>query len=608
VGLDIQGDGGVHRYAAGTLSVDSCQAEGGPVPPPCPSLGDNWLFGLLPCGLRSPCGINLCGKGDSGSNHIKRYAKGLKKAAEQRIPLGSYLWSVATGDFNSDGNVDLAMSNNIGAFVTVLLGKGDGTFQPQVRYDATESNGIVAADFSNDGMPDLAIAGHLIGEQLNVLINEGNGVFSSPVGSGVLMQPAEIRGADFNNDGKMDIVAPDRVSGSGMFDVGETVSVFLGKGDGTFNDGVKYGCAKAPGPVITRDLNSDGKVDIAVGGVTGLDGYGRVSVLLGKGNGTFDPEVRYNVGYNPSAMACADLNSDGNVDLAVCNFYWPDDISYLSLSVLMGRGDGTFDPEMRYELGEGDARSVTSLDWNLDGKMDLAIPRIHTPQGENDGLLILLGNGDGAFLGQLEYTVGDFPTGVASSDLNKDGKSDLVVVNHDSFDLSIFLNDNDPDKPITVTPPPVTATPTPRPPLEVNVSSKEVPAGDSFQMGIQVNQEIRDGVRYDGYVAVILQNGRKYTRQSCGKWAKGVKPMVENVGVIKPLQKTLLNLPKVPLKRVGTYKFIAAFVPHGRKPSPANAVYMDIEEVVVVSNGQVSPAAHTEKDATFLSLLYARLF
>jgi hypothetical protein len=139
------------------------------------------------------------------------------------------------------------------------------------------------------------------------------------------------------------------------------VSVLLGKGDGTLQAAVNYAAGSGPFSVGVGDLNSDGKLDLAVANY----GSNNVSVFLGNGDGTFQTAVNYGAGLSPYSVTVGDFNGDGKVDLAVAN-----DGSN-NVSVLLGRGDGTFQAAANYGAGSSPV-SIAVGDFNRDGKPDLA--------------------------------------------------------------------------------------------------------------------------------------------------------------------------------------------------------------------------------------------
>src|SRR5271170_3639957 len=139
--------------------------------------------------------------------------------------------------------------------------------------------------------------------------------------------------ADLNNDGKLDIVTANFNSG--------TISVLLGNGNGTFKTQVTYPVGNGPDSVAVADFNGDGIPDLVVAN----EHSGTVSILLGNGNGTFQKAITYNAGVYPSSVAVGDFNGDTHADIVVVNQYNATEVTYgNTLTVLLGNGNGTFQP------------------------------------------------------------------------------------------------------------------------------------------------------------------------------------------------------------------------------------------------------------------------
>ena len=331
--------------------------------------------------------------------------------------------SLVTGDFNGDGRTDLANSGDSG--VSVLLGNGDGTFR--IGPSSGVSGFLAAGDFNGDGRTDLAEADYT-SIDVSVLLSNGNGTFGTqttyPVGSG----PRDVVAGDFNGDGRTDLATVANFTGD--------VSVLLGNGDGTFQPEATYAVGSAPEALVAGDFNGDGRIDLAVAT------YAGVSVLLGNGDGTFQPAVQYTAGTSPVAIVAGDFNGDGITDLAVADegnlFFGVGDPG--EVSVLLGKGDGTFHAALEYIAGTAPT-AIVAGDFNGDGRTDLAVVDAGD-RGEGPdpgGLSVLLGNGDGTFRTAVEYAVGPNPNALVAGDFNGDGRTDLAVVDEGAGRLGVLV-------------------------------------------------------------------------------------------------------------------------------------------------------------------------
>lgn len=248
-------------------------------------------------------------------------------------------WSV--GDFNHDGNLDVvctlpSTSTNTGRYMA-LLGNGDGTFKPGIVGPAVlgYSRWVSTGDFNHDGNLDLAIAdgqgtsGNTANVELTILLGNGDGTFSlsahyaSPqfpdgTNTAATSNPEDVVVADVNHDGKLDAIESD-------YD--NTINVFLGNGDGTFQAARGSEPGNYPRDVVPVDANGDGNIDLVVtnvginqgGALLAANGAepGSLAILLGNGDGTFQAPVTYSTSVYPGWTAVGDFNGDGHPDLAV---------------------------------------------------------------------------------------------------------------------------------------------------------------------------------------------------------------------------------------------------------------------------------------------------
>src|SRR5437016_1683065 len=240
------------------------------------------------------------------------------------VRAGSSPASVVAGNFNGDGKVDLAVANsgasNGVASVSVLLGRGDGTFNPAVNYSGGfGSLSLAVGDFNRDGKLDLVEANFSTGN-VTILSGNGNGTFQAPRSYGTNGAPTSVAVGDFNRDGKLDLVVANLVNNSGG---AGSMGVLLGNGDGTFQPVVNYGLGSNPDSVAIGDFNGDGKLDLAVANSGGYGNPASMKLLLGNGNGSFQPALEF-VGAgspNPSSLAVGDFIGHGRLGVAVADGY-----------------------------------------------------------------------------------------------------------------------------------------------------------------------------------------------------------------------------------------------------------------------------------------------
>ena len=367
--------------------------------------------------------------------------------------------SLAVADFNGDGHADLVLANHTAqGTVSVLLGNGDGTFQAAQSYAAgADPVSVAVGDFNGDGRPDVVVVNYADQGTVSILLGNGDGTFQPPQSYPVGDQPQYVAVADFNGDGIPDLA----VAVAGILSAPPTVSVLLGKGDGTFQPAQSYivGTSAASAVFLAiGDFNGDGFSDIAVAKPGNLDvASSGVTILLNKGDGTFRVGQDYGFGFPARAVAAADFDSDGRLDLAVAG-------GFDSLVILLGQGDGSFHAGQSY-VAQGDPAFLVVGDFNGDGKLDLAtgsygvavflgkgdgtfqaaqtytdvngdgIPDLvvanygYGYNGSNGSVSVLLGNSDGTFRAAISFPAGSGPAFVAVGDFNGDGKVDIVTTN-----------------------------------------------------------------------------------------------------------------------------------------------------------------------------------
>jgi FG-GAP-like repeat/FG-GAP repeat len=351
------------------------------------------------------------------------------------VAVGNFPVALAVGNFNGDRSLDIVTANRTANTVSVLLGHGDGTFQSALDVAVADvgTSSVVVGDFNGDRRLDIAATG-FVDSTVTILLGDGNGTFQTTSPATVRNFPWQAAAGDFNGDGHLDLALANQEHGG----IGNSVSILLGRGDGTFQEAPAV-MVSAPVAVVVGDFNGDGRPDLAVTNDVGAS----VSIVLGRGDGTFQMAAAVPVGRNPLSLAIGDFNGDSHLDLAVTNTNQNPSSEPGSVSILLGRGDGTFQAMPEVIVGVRPV-SVAVGDFNGDGHSDLAVVnQLDDPPNEDDPpMSILLGRGDGTFQAAPDGVVGGFSFSVTVADFNSDGRQDLAGTNFGNY-VAILLGRGD---------------------------------------------------------------------------------------------------------------------------------------------------------------------
>lgn len=374
-------------------------------------------------------------------------------AAQQTFPVGTSPSSVTTADINGDGLPDIIVANEADNTVSVLLnttptGASTVSFQTQQTINLTTSPYFVTtADLNGDGKPDIIVANgatDTISVLLNTTPNKSNVVsFGSPQSFTVGNSPYSVTTADLNGDGLPDIIVANEAD--------DTVSVLLnttttaGASIATFAPQQIFDVGNNPSSVTTADIDQSGLPDIIVANdnAANVANGNTVSVLLNntvKGASTvsFQTQQTFLVGPGASSVLSADINQDGLPDLVVVSA--PNDIISLLLNTTAkGSATANFAPLVSFPVGVSPL-SATSTDVNGDGSPDI----ITANNSDGTVSVVLNTTAKGAstlsFANRSTFDVGSVPDGVASADINGDGKPDVITANSGNNSVSVLLN------------------------------------------------------------------------------------------------------------------------------------------------------------------------
>lgn len=300
-------------------------------------------------------------------------------------------------------------------------------FDTSLTYEVGRGpTSVVAADLDGDGDLDLVTANwgdwYELNNTVSILKNNGDGTFAAKVDYETSFGPRSVFAADLDGDGDKDLATANYTNDSPP---GHTVSILKNNGDGTFAISVDYEAGNYLIFVFAADIDGDGDLDLAIAN----DFSDSISVLKNTGDGTFAIRIVYPVEYAPSSVLASDLDEDGDIDLVTTNT--------ANVSVLKNNGDGTFGPKDNYPTGNFPA-SVFAADLDNDGDKDLAVVNAeYWFYGLNSTISVLNNNGDGTFSTKVDYSAEGSPVSVFASDLDNDGDLDLVATNYGCCDYGI---------------------------------------------------------------------------------------------------------------------------------------------------------------------------
>jgi hypothetical protein len=349
--------------------------------------------------------------------HVFFFGRGLTQTLSFGVPVffdvGSSAFpdpfSVAAGDFNGDGKLDLAVANTGDDTVSILLGNGSGLFARSI--DVAVGSGpvsVMAGDLNHDQVADLVVANEG-GNSISIILGNMKSTFSA-TNIAVTGGPTAVVIGHFDDDNHPDLAVARFAS--------DNVRVLLGNGNGAFSSGGTFGVGEGPILIAAGDFNGDQKLDLVVANYS----EGSISILLGDGMGEFGSPATFSVGDGssssalPRSVAVGHFNGDVQLDVAV------GDVNLQRVIVLAGDGMGSLHPPS--VVVSKAAYSLQAIDINGDTLLDLVFT-----DRPADTISVALGLGTGSFAAAQDFLAGGGPWGLAVGDFDIDGQPDLVSTN-----------------------------------------------------------------------------------------------------------------------------------------------------------------------------------
>lgn len=275
----------------------------------------------------------------------------------------------ALGDFNGDGNLDMVVhyeQSGVPSTFQVFFGNGDGTFQPPTTYGDGENlfpTSIALGDYNSDGIIDLAVVNNAPADpRVEIYLGTLCCGFQPPTSFDAGLTPVRVVAADFNNDAHLDLAVANLL-GTGF---ASTVSILVGNGDGTFQSPLDFPVGPTALRLRAGAFTGDSKLDLAVLSATGL------SLLPGRGDGTFKNALSFPAGFIPSAIATGDVNNDGRLDFVVAN-----DTTFLAFSVFTQSTAALSDTNLTFGgVDLGHSSSLRNVTLTNIGSSDLSLASI----------------------------------------------------------------------------------------------------------------------------------------------------------------------------------------------------------------------------------------
>lgn len=361
---------------------------------------------------------------------------------------GRYPVAARTADVDNDGDLDVVIAKSPWSNgFTLMINAGDGFFSQPAHYHSMEpTHDVEAADFDQDGWMDVVVANYGLngfGATVSLFLNQGNGTFGGPQDYPVVEGPTGLAAADFNNDGYPDLA----VANYGYLGQGDSLSLLLNDGAGNFLPAVNFYAGDSPHKVAAAYVDGDTLIDLIV-----ANENQRVNVLLNSGGDDFSNRTQYNVlsqwagDFFPNVVV-ADIDNDGDNDILYSSTRtWDGNRGLIAL--LPNQGNGTFGSAQSIPLTDFTAGASDMAVGDLNGDGWLDIIGASFSGRTSDGYQVVMSDGAGNFLPAYRNPAGQATRFVMAADVDLDGDIDILTADNYTVQITVHPNFGDGTFPI----------------------------------------------------------------------------------------------------------------------------------------------------------------
>ncbi len=341
-------------------------------------------------------------------------------ATNSEIAVGTEPAALAAGDWDGDGDLDIAAADPTSSTLWLIGNDGRGSFTIHALA-LPERNPVfvVSGDFNGDSRADLATV-NIRSDTVSLLLSQGGGTFAAPLDAAAGLAPIQAAIADFNGDEALDLAVIDMVTNE--------IAILVNKGNEGLDERIVIGRDTSLSALAAGDFDGDSAPDVAYAHVGMVEELGGITILSNQGGLIFIASGKTADSTLPVALIAADLNDDQAADLVLADLFTD------AVAILLNDGRGHFAAPVFYPTG-GYPCAIAAGDLDNDGHLDLAVAN-----RETEDVSLLFNRGDGTFEPQWPYRIGSEPYALLVLDLDSDGDLDVVTANRSAGTIATLSN------------------------------------------------------------------------------------------------------------------------------------------------------------------------